>query len=78
MGRRAQKKSCNYRLSQAALERLKAVSRDVRLSKTEVIERLVERYLDELAEIESQKVAETAAKYGRNSKPPAGSDASGR
>jgi hypothetical protein len=74
------KKLVNYRLSESARGKIFAVASDLRLSHAEVLERLIERYLGDLAMDEANRIAEIAAKYQvkGKSKPPAGSDASGR
>ena len=75
-----EKKAVNYRLSESARSKILSVSTDLRLSHAEVLERLIENYLPVLAMDEANRIAEIAAKYQikGKSKPPAGSDASGR
>ena len=58
-----EKKLVNYRLSGSARRRLNAVAGDLRLSHSEVLERLIERHLGDVAKDEAKRIAEAVAKY---------------
>jgi hypothetical protein len=67
------KKLVNYRLSESARAKIVSVAEDLRLSHAEVLERLIDQYIGDLAMEEANRIAEIAAKYqikGKG-KPPA-------
>lgn len=67
------KKVVGYRLNSAAVQKLELLSRQLRRSKTDIMEQLIVEYLPEMAQAEARRIAEELGKYQVKSKPPASS-----
>jgi predicted DNA-binding protein len=64
----ATKKVVGYRLSSSAVSKLEAVSKTLKRDKTDIVEELIEQFCPVLVQLEANRIAEAAARYGASVK----------